>query len=119
MKKLTLVLILIIAITSYGQDDSFYVKEEPPKPLKFITDVAYSNVSPIINREVRIRIETLMGYNLVNDNEINIINSGIVTMQRTGDYRVSIRDMGSDLIDVTIKLDAIRLTKLLECANSQ
>lgn len=78
-----------------------------------------SYVSPISNKEVRIRIETLNGYNLVNDNEINIINSGIVTMQRTGDYKVSIRDMGSDLIEVTIKLDAINITKLLECSNTQ
>lgn len=69
--------------------------------------------------EIKVRIETLNGVNLVNDNEVNIINSGLVTMQRTPDQRVSIRDMGSNLIEVTIKLDAVSLTKLLECANSQ
>ena len=70
--------------------------------------------------EIKLKIETLNGVSLVNDNLVNVINSGIVTMQRTNevDQRVSIRDIGSELIEVTIKVDAINLSKLLACAQT-
>ncbi|HEY6950035.1 MAG TPA: hypothetical protein VI146_05440 [Nitrososphaeraceae archaeon] len=71
-------------------------------------------------KDIKIKIETLNGTNLVNDNEVNVINSGIASVSRDGaDPRIWIRDVGSDLVEITIKLDAVNIAKLIECANSQ
>ena len=73
-------------------------------------------------KEVKIRIQTLNGTNLINDNLVNIITSGIFTASRidlTGEQRLSVRDMGSDLMELTVQIDAVNLQKVLNCASSQ
>lgn len=72
--------------------------------------------------EVRIKIQTLNGTNLVNDNLVNLITSGTFTASRidlTGEQRVSVRDMNSDVMELTIKIDAVNLQKVVNCASLQ
>jgi hypothetical protein len=73
-------------------------------------------------KEIKIRIETLNGQSLINDNLVNVITSGIFTASRidlTGEQRLSVRDMGSDVMELTVKIDAVNLQKVIDCANSQ
>lgn len=72
-------------------------------------------------KEIKIRIETLNGSNLVNNNLVNIIQSGNFTVQRTNEenQRISIRDMESDNMELTIKIDAVNLQSVLNCVSSQ
>jgi|SRR6185369_5060713 len=81
-----------------------------------------SYVLPVVNRSIHLRVTTLNGQNLVNDSELNVINSGIVSISRDGlttDPNIWIRDMGSDVMEITIKIDAVNLEKLIQCANTQ
>lgn len=71
-------------------------------------------------KEIKLRIQTLNGQNLVNSNLVNTITAGNFTASLTNDHqRVSIRDMESDNMELTIQIDAVNLQKVLDCVNSQ
>lgn len=73
-----------------------------------------------MGKEIKLRIQTLNGDNLVNDNLVNIITAGNFTASLTNDHqRVSVRDMETDNMELTIKIDAVNLQKVINCANAQ
>lgn len=71
--------------------------------------------------EVKIKIQTLRGSNLVNDNTtIQIVPGSLCTTSRIDDdTRVSVRDFVSGTQEIIIKLDAVSLGALIECATNQ
>jgi len=110
-----LLLLLLIFTMACSSDSSTEVTS--PSPF-----MKASYALPVVNRSIHLRITTLNGQNLVNDNEVNVIDSGIVSISRDGlptDPNIWIRDMGTDVMELTVKIDAVNLQKLITCASSQ